>query len=62
MFLLPPGSATPSEGQDGDHPIVFEGYKKDEFTSLLKVMYPTYVHVMFIYIDPFFFLPVNFIN
>jgi len=41
MFLLPSGPATRSEGQDRDHPIVLEGYKKDEFTSLLKVMYPT---------------------
>ena len=55
MFLLPSGPTTCSEGQDGDHPIVLEGYKKDEFTSLLKVMYPRYVHVMFIYIDPFFY-------
>jgi hypothetical protein len=58
MFLLPSGPATPSEGQDVDHPFVLEGYKKDDFTSLLKVMYPTYVHVMFIYtgIDLFFYL------
>ena len=49
MFRLPSGPATPSEGQDRDHPIVLEGYKKDEFACLLKVMYRTYVHVMFIY-------------
>ena len=53
MLLLPSGHATPSEGQDRDHPIVLERYKKDEFACLLKVMYPTYVHAMFIYI-PFF--------
>ena len=48
-----------SEGQDRDHPIVLEGYKKDEFTCLLKVMYPTYVvHVIFICIN--LFLPVDF--
>jgi len=41
MFLLPSGPATCSEGQDKDHPIVLEGYKKDEFACLLKVMYPT---------------------
>jgi len=40
MFLLPSGPATHIEGQDRDHPVVLEGYKKDEFTSLLKVMYP----------------------
>jgi hypothetical protein len=51
MFLLPSGLAMRSEGQDRDHPIVLEGYKKDEFTCLLKVMYPTYVHVIFICID-----------
>ena len=44
MFLLPSGPATRSEGQDKDLPIVLEGYKKDEFACLLKVMYPTYVH------------------
>ena len=55
MFLLPSGPATPCEGQDRDHPIVLEGYKKDEIACLLKVMYPTYVHVIFISIGPFFF-------
>jgi len=40
MFLLPSGPETHIEGQDRDHPIVLEGYKKDEFTSLLKVMFP----------------------
>jgi hypothetical protein len=54
MFLLPSGPATRCEGQDRDHPIVLEGYKKDDFASLLKVMYPTYVHVKFMYIDLFF--------
>ena len=56
MFLLPPGPTTRSEGQDRDLPIVLEGYKKDEFACLLKVMYPTYVHVMFMYTDLFFYL------
>jgi len=37
---LPSGPGMRSEGQDRDHPIVLEGYKKDEFTCLLKVMYP----------------------
>ena len=50
MFNLPSGSAAPKEGQDEEHPIVLEGYKKDEFTSLLKVMYPTYVIIIFIMI------------
>ena len=54
MFLLPSGPETPCEGQDRDHPVVLEGYKKDDFACLLKVMYPTYVHVIFIYIHFFF--------
>ena len=58
MFLLPSGLGMHSEGQDRDHPIVLEGYKKDEFTCLLKVMYPTYVHVVFICIN--LFQPVDF--
>jgi len=29
--------------RDRKHPIVLEGYKKDEFSCLLKSMYPTYV-------------------
>jgi len=41
MFLLPSGPAGHCEGQDKEHPIVLEGYKKDEFMCLLKVMYPT---------------------
>jgi hypothetical protein len=46
MFLLPSGPAT-REGQNIDHPIVLEGYKKDEFACLLKVMFPRYVlHVV----------------
>jgi len=40
MFLLPSGTAAYNEGQDREHPIVLEGYKKDEFTCLVKVMYP----------------------
>jgi hypothetical protein len=60
MFLLPSGPATCSEGQDKEHPIVLEGYKKDEFACLLRVMYPTYVHLlMFMYFD--LFLPVVFL-
>ena len=51
MLLLPSGSATVKEGQDREHPIILEGYKKDEFTFLLKVMYPTYVNIVFIYLD-----------
>jgi hypothetical protein len=53
MFLLS-RPATRSKGRDRDHPVVLEGYKKDEFTCLLKVMYPTYVHVIFTCIDPFY--------
>lgn len=41
MFHLPSGPGGNSEGQDREHPIVLEGYKKDEFSCLLKVMYPT---------------------
>ena len=51
MFILPSGPATCTEGQDREHPIVLEGYNKDEFASLLKVMYPTYVHVISMGID-----------
>jgi hypothetical protein len=43
MFLLPSGPSASIEGQDKEHPIVLEGYKKDDFACLLKVMYPTYV-------------------
>ena len=39
MFLLPSGPGANTEGQDREHPIVLEGYKKDEFACLLKVMY-----------------------
>ncbi|TFK16503.1 hypothetical protein FA15DRAFT_676659, partial [Coprinopsis marcescibilis] len=38
MFLLP-SSGSP-DGLDEGHPITLEGYKKDEFVALLKVMYP----------------------
>ncbi|KAG5634006.1 hypothetical protein H0H81_003941 [Sphagnurus paluster] len=41
MFCLPSGPTRQREGQDREHPIVLEGYKKDEFNSLLRVMYPT---------------------
>ena len=49
MFLLPSGTAAHKEGQDREHPIVLEGYKKDEFTCLLKVMYPRYVLMNFLH-------------
>jgi len=39
MFLLPSGAINRTEGQDNEHPIVLEGYKKDEFSCLLRVMY-----------------------
>ena len=59
MLLLPPGPATRCEGQDRDLPLVLEGYKKDDFACLLKVMYPTYVlendHIHTL----IFFLPVD---
>jgi len=40
-----------TEGQDRKHPIILEGYKKDEFACLLKVMYPTYVFKVFNQLD-----------
>jgi hypothetical protein len=40
-----------TEGQDRKHPIVLEGYKKDEFACLLKAMYPTYVLKILIQLD-----------
>ena len=52
MFLLPLGPGANTEGQDREHPIVLEGYNKDEFACLLKVMYPTYVLIIFIKLDP----------
>ena len=48
MFLLPSGPSASIEGQDKEHPIVLEGYKKDDFTCLLKVMYPTYASSLLI--------------
>ncbi|KDR71487.1 hypothetical protein GALMADRAFT_229463 [Galerina marginata CBS 339.88] len=41
MFILPSGPSASVEGGDKEHPIVLEGYKKDDFACLLKVMYPT---------------------
>ena len=52
MFLLPSGPAAHTEGHDREHPIVLEGYKKEEFSCLLKVMYPTYVLRIFIQLGP----------
>ena len=51
MFRLPSGPAAHIEGRDPEHPIVLEGYKKDEFSCLLKVMYPSYVLKIFIQLD-----------
>jgi hypothetical protein len=42
MFLLPSGVVNRTEGQDNEHPIVLKGYKKDEISCLLRVMYPRY--------------------
>jgi hypothetical protein len=42
MLLMPSGAVDRTEGQDNEHPIVLKGYKKDEFSSLLRVMYPRY--------------------
>jgi len=57
MFLLPSGPSAGIEGQVKEHPIILEGYKKDDFACLLKVMYPTYVLSLLIwslYCDPMF--------
>ena len=41
MFQLPKGSdGVVVEGSDKVHPLVLEGYKKADFTALLKIMYP----------------------
>ena len=40
MFLLPSGAVENTEGKDREHPIVLEGYTKDEFSCLLRVMFP----------------------
>jgi len=50
MFLLPSGPTAHTEGQDREHPIILEGYKKDEFSCLLKVR--IYVLIIFIKLDP----------
>ena len=42
-FIAPSEAEASKEGQDRENPIVLEGYKKDEFACLLKVMYPKYV-------------------
>ena len=52
MFLLPSGPGANTEGQSKEHPIVLEGYKKDEFACLLKVMYLMYVLIIFTQLDP----------
>ncbi|KAG2008862.1 hypothetical protein CC2G_014248 [Coprinopsis cinerea AmutBmut pab1-1] len=36
------GRGTSSEGKDESIPIVLEGHKKDDFASLLKVLYPSF--------------------
>jgi len=56
MFLLPSGPGANTEGRDKDHPIVLEGYKKEEFSCLLKVMYPTYVFLIFFIFGPHYLL------
>jgi hypothetical protein len=51
MFLLPSGPSARIEGQVKEHPIILEGYKKEDFICLLKVMYPTYVLLLVLYYD-----------
>ncbi|EAU89731.2 hypothetical protein CC1G_07456 [Coprinopsis cinerea okayama7 len=43
MLSLPSGQDGPApvEGTDPAHPIVLEGYKKDEFKCLLRLLYPS---------------------
>ena len=40
MFTLPPSPGEEVEGQSDDKPILLEGVKKDEFRSLLRLLYP----------------------
>ncbi|RXW16737.1 hypothetical protein EST38_g9109 [Candolleomyces aberdarensis] len=40
MFTLPAGANGNVEGESQDHPIILEGYRKEDFRCLLRVMYP----------------------
>ena len=40
MFRLPNGSNGNVEGRDEEHPIVLDGYKANDFSALMKVLYP----------------------
>ncbi len=40
MFTLPPPPGEEVEGQSDDKPIRLEGVKKEEFRSLLRLLYP----------------------
>ncbi|KAJ2926551.1 hypothetical protein H1R20_g10540, partial [Candolleomyces eurysporus] len=40
MFTLPPGADGNVEGASKDHPIILEGYRKEDLRCLLRVMYP----------------------
>ena len=39
MFTLPPSPGEEVEGQSDDKPIRLEGVKKEEFSSLVKLLY-----------------------
>ena len=39
MFSVPTGEENRGEGKSDDHPIVLEGYRRDDFKALLKVIY-----------------------
>ncbi|RXW18254.1 hypothetical protein EST38_g7602 [Candolleomyces aberdarensis] len=45
MFHLPTGSNGDVEGRDEEHPIVLDGYKANDFSALMKVLYPE-PHIM----------------
>ncbi|KAJ2930377.1 hypothetical protein H1R20_g6725, partial [Candolleomyces eurysporus] len=45
MFHLPTGSDGDVEGRDEEHPIMLDGYKANDFSALMKVLYPE-PHIM----------------
>ncbi|RXW13998.1 hypothetical protein EST38_g11855 [Candolleomyces aberdarensis] len=40
MFHLPTGSNGDVEGRDEEHPIMLDGYKANDFSALMRVLYP----------------------
>jgi hypothetical protein len=47
MFQMPAPEEKALDGSSDEHPLRLDGIRESDFRSLLKAMFPTFVHLIF---------------